>query len=358
MNKPVFREFWEGLTQPSRTATTITWSISAFAFSAIIAVGTYFTDLYPYFASDAKDTYVELSGQVLNLDDRRTSSPSVAIIGASALRQGLVTDAQLSDLLSAEARQPVQAMGFFGSALSSWEILAVLERVAPKLTGLVVIEVNPLRIAQAGSVLADLTGSPRLGFTTTFIDKAMREFGQAPPLRTGWHGWDNIGFILARAPYLLKNIWRGPVVFERYRCLGRGPTSPKRLDQQARIMRKQLADYDRGLEMLLPVLKKELDRHARPGQLQLALLESPVNPRFIDEVAGKELYDRHWQRLQAFADREGIPYIRLASNDRIPLEQFRDWFHICDPSAVGLSRELASKAVQLLPAPPEGDEMK
>lgn len=358
MNKAIFQEFWEGLTQPSPTATAITWSISAFAFSAVIVAGTLFADLYPYFASDSNDSYAELSGQVLDLNDRRNSSPSVAIIGASALRQGLVTDAQITDLLSAEANQPLQAFGFFGNALSPWESLAVLERVAGKLSGLVIVEVNPLRIAQAESALADLAGSPRLGFTATFIDEAIGEIGQAPPLRTGLQGWDNIGFVLARAPYLLKNLWNGPIDFERYRCSVKGIASADQLAQQARVMGRQLANYDQGLELVLPALKKELDRHARPGELKIALLESPVNPRFIDEVAGPELYRRHWQRMQTFADAEGIPYIRLASNDRIPLEQFRDWFHICDPGTAGLSRELASKAVQLLAAAPEGGNVE
>ncbi len=330
---PRWLAFWSGLTVPSLPGLLLTLAIAGGSWVALVFGLTHerMSAWSRYFAASRRDTCAFVTGRVQEVRaDAALGRPLVVVIGASGTRDAISGADEVRKRLS--ERLPVEPVvhGLITDGQNLLETAALLEQLPERFDGLIVVDVNPYRLA-AGIAGRQPDGSLeyRLGFRNRvfeeFIDQVGIENGE--PIS---YFWDNREFFLPRMRNVYRNLRRG------------APTEIPRPPQREGGRFVNEATW-RGFTSVAVGLVESWTRRAGPGlellaeqcrvvrargDVAIALLEGPIAPRARDTVWGVEFLAEYRANMVRFAQENGLLYWDVAAEAELGRADFYDWGHL------------------------------
>ena len=172
---------------------------------------------------------------------------------------------------------------------------------------------------------------PRLGFTSEVIDAEARRRDVAVPRRTGIYLWDNMYFIQARLPDLGATFLRGAVMRSVDRDGVREPVDEARWEHI--LSRRSFRQRPRLWRDSRRLIQKVASRIESGNPIHLVLLETPQNPRFLEEAAGGGIYQRYTEKMESLAASVGATYLNVNDAAGLTAADYVDWIHLRHPPA-------------------------
>lgn len=340
----ILRSFVSGLVRPSGTAV-----FSALAFVVLVgltAIAVVDESLvrvpnrarYLFTSSIDGDMYV--TSQTMRLGSMDPSKPILVVIGASAGRESI--DPFLLDL---DFGTDEQVFSLCQGRQSFWEAEAILDKVPDGIAGVVLFSIGPSRFTNGDERVDSLATSPRLGLRTDKMDEAIRDGGGEPPLRCGLYLIDNIRFYTRRLSVLPLNVLRGPPRYKLHRYFGRPQIGEADWAAMAGMIEERLTSFDSQFDQNFDKLVNCVRRLEARTDLHIILVEHPINPRFIRDELGVELYAAMRERLVRRVHEESLRMINL--NDAgFEEDEFYDWCHLRSEDAIARSAAFISDQVR------------
>ncbi len=336
MLKRLCCEFGHGASSPSLISVVTALLVAAVLFVScflFITPELMASGAQRYLAGGKYDHYNFTTAEVLKLSRCELSGPAVFILGTSSDQEAVVNCAALAEIISSKVNIAPAVHILTTPGQSHWEMAAVAEMLPRRFDGVVLLGlgVTPPRFLLPREELARLVKAPRLGFVSECFDKEARLEELDPPRRTGNYFWDNRRFFCMRIPKLLRNLITGPVASERHAPLYK----VWYYDGDAEIAqtKERLKVYDQESANGLAVLSRIAERMTRRGHVSVVIVQSPANPEFIARAWGKDLYEKHHQRMREYAEEHGMLYWDLAEAAGLKTEDFYDWTHIRESQA-------------------------
>jgi len=324
-------QFLSGLVEPSGSSLLITLA----AASAILIV--FFTLLVPsmvrnldpgYWAANVKDHDVFTTAKLLNLSDSEEPGLLIAIIGASVTRSSFGTEEQIETAFTDRYGIDVDVENLSTSRQSLWEHLAILRMIAGRRPTIAIVGIGPIRFTADEARMREILETPRVGIRLPGLEEQAKTMGVDPPRRTGLYAADNWRFVIARLDALAVNLRRGPLRQNEQPYLGREKRDWDAFAEHSRLVAARLKRFDANFNNNLAVLDTMQQQFGNRDDLQLAFIEHPMNPVFVDQFMGRGDYEKYLQRMQRWSSANSANYWRLALDLEIEEEHFYDWAHI------------------------------
>ena len=326
--KPFLREYWAGATQPSLAA-LLTCLL-------VILLGTTGLNLFipklmasekhRYFAKNGNDVDVFTTGNALALANRSVNSPAVVILGASAIRNAIMTE-KIEELLERDTGARINVFDLTTSRQTFWDAAALADMIPKSSKGIAVIGVGANRLTFDPSYLAELVREPRLACCSVMFDQEARLAGIPPRSLTGVYLWDNRKFFLARSNYTIKNLITGPPNrFHRY--LGKKPKAQREWQDHNQRVMDRFKHYAQQAEENLAVISRIVERLRTKTSMSVVLLEPPMNQKFVREYMGEDRQNRYQTRIRRFAQEHDLLYWDLNDKAKLTESDYYDWCHL------------------------------
>ncbi len=322
-----------GMTAPSVLAASVALATIALLFAAYCLIfGAWFvaSPLSRYLMTDDLDTYTNVTHKVLSR--QAEPGPNVVVLGTSVTVRCVASEQALSDRLAAETGQQLRTDDLASDAQTSWEMLALVDRLPPKQGGVLVIGLSP-GLLEFGTgegrwkSVQGLIDAPKLGFTSPAMDAAVREAGLKVPHRWGIHAVDNAEFFLSRRKDIVKNLLRGgktygePLNAYWYKNVNR----PEFWKTEIAELPANAALYTQNAPTNFAVLEKVVARARESGASGVVVLESPLNPGWFAVPEAREFVSRYRGDLAAFAGRVSATLVRATDEAGLNPPDFVDY---------------------------------
>jgi hypothetical protein len=328
------RAFFSGATTPSGGGI-----FGALAVTALLCSACLFT-LTPRFLAGygngriltgPTDTYAFLTSQVQQLHSNPPDAPTVLIIGASAIREGIFDEQSLAGLVKERTRTDVRIRILTADGLTTWEIAAALDLVSGGSLVAVVLEVSPQRFGRPIGELMKVVRNPRLAFDSETFAEELRLAGIAPQFSFGNYFLDHYRFFLAR-PQAIRNLFSPPVPSERHLTDQAVPLTESQWQDAINRFTRWQETYEANHERNVAVFRRMIQLlHAR-SSVPVALLEVPRNPRvdpiiFASPQAAAQ-YQGYRRDVEYLARDFSAPWWDLREEAQLRPEHFRDVVHM------------------------------
>jgi hypothetical protein len=323
-------DFLAGLLRPSPLAAGVAVALTLLAMLA--AVGTITADALARasrtrLAIHSEDYDAVATSSVLAFARAPRPSSVLVVLGGSTTRASL-----LEEDLRRVVEQSVGAgvvLKLCTSRQSLWDSIILAEQLPPGLSGYAVVGVGPSLFSMGDDTLTALGEQPRLGVRSESFDRARAARGGRVGPRTGIYAIDNAPFLLARRAALVKTVvGRAPTPYvdsvyqaESSVVGARGwKTRAERVAERYPLVERNWAANAALLERLIDTLER--------AGLNVVLVETPVNPRFVEERDGDGIGVMHIGRMRRLADRRRLPYVVLNEAAALDESDFFDWAHL------------------------------
>lgn len=335
-SRSAWSAFMEGLTRPSLPAACLTIVLaSAMLWSATwIVTPTFFADHAGYFAPRPQENYTFTTAKAILAGRAPRDQLAVTIMGASAHREGISSDAKMTQLLHQGSGLPIRFNNLTASALSQHEIVALCDQLGEGYQGVVVIGCSIFRMARDPDERVEWILRPRVGVTSAWLDDEASRMNVERPAPTGWYFIDQAGFLGVRLPYLFRNLVRGPIKPRTHSYIDMDAIDEQQWDERVEAVRALFRSPDRpdpgDIEAMWLRLR---DRLRSRGPVEIVLLDAPTNPRFIEQAVGTDVFAAYQSRMASFADEHGLHYWNLNEESRLEPGDFFDWVHLSSTDA-------------------------
>ena len=335
-----WRSFIDGLLRPSMTAVCI-----ALALAGLIVAGALFAltpqRLVPIIRwhqqydfnriNDAQ--FITANG--IEFHDSGGAGPGIVLLGGSTMRESVDVPYLRSRLEGGGHQLQIEDLTF--SAQRVIDTIALIDFIPEGFRGIVVVGVNPVRIGGKTDV-KELIHSRRIGILGPTLIEEAGHWPVEQPATTGFYAWDNRRFLLALwkdIVGILPGLATGNakrVQTTRHFYLDMPPPEEKWLLRHFEYVSNSLSNYDTVAPLNLAALAR-MQAYLRERGMRMVLVETPVNPRFLQDKLGKTFYTRHIEGMERFAKEQGIPYLQPGARLDVPIEHYHDWAHFRTASA-------------------------
>jgi hypothetical protein len=325
-----WREFWNGLIQPSAGAIVLAFALNIALFVGLtiwVDASFFKTDFAWYLATRDLDLDVYTTVDAMRMSQRQSDDPLVVVLGASATIDsvdGELLERSLHEIT--QRNQTVYKLTTGGQDL--WDSMMLAGAIPKGSRGIVAIATPPGRFVDGRKTLESLAISPRIGVPSPWLDEELGHYGIETPYRTGIYLIDQDKFLCARVPFLLRNLVTGPIPRSEMPTIGKEPMSDEKWEERTPPLVKGLNLWPTNVEDNLQVLARLIAHLRETTEVNVLLIEPPVNPRLLREPGMDELFHRHRQRLQAFSASHDLPYVDISEEIGVIEDDFRDWFHL------------------------------
>ncbi len=304
--------------------------VGGFCLAALLFLGTAdrLIAVHPYLAQDGMDDRPFVTMAVLKASLAATDAPKVIFLGASSMREAIarpVADTALAGIYGSGTRPEVIHLTAGGQTL--WEMLAIIDALEPALHGSVVIGVNPTLFSYDPASLAESITTARMGFASPALDAEARAGGIEVPRRTGLYLWDQRSYFLSRMLIARFRIFEGPASAQAHRFDGREPVADSVFERAERIFTKYVGLYERNHDYHTELLGR-IVKHVQAKGVRVVLVETPVNPAWLERPIGKRWYQTHVTHMTKTAGQWAVPYIHLDDSAVLSKSDFYDITHI------------------------------
>jgi len=281
----------------------------------------------------------------------------VVFVTTSSGRHAITGEETLSEQLSALAGEPVRFHLIASGRQSVWQTVQILDQLPTDFRGVVLITVGPSRLGTGRDALAREVRWPRLGLDSGWLREEIELAGLAPTRNAGVYFLDQGRFFATRRRAFVRNALFGRPTYRIHRFNFPGRASEVRwqalLPEFDQRMDRALGEEG---ERDLAVLERTVTRLRERADVSVALVESTRHPRIIEMYGAR--YPHYRRRVQAAADRAGVPMWDLDREAGLVAADFFDWTHLGSrESRRRYQSVLAQRAAELLRSPgaaPEG----
>jgi len=320
-------EFREGATRSSLPALLIAFVVVLTWFSFAFMMVTpekYMNGGYRYFMAGGKDYYASVTAQAMKLSRAPQDNPSIVIIGASSIRAIISSEEDLSRWIAEQTgiRPDVHLLCVGG--LRPWEMAALAGQIGPNFDGIVLMDLGVNRLSRTRTDLSNLIEQPRLGFVSEVFDSEIELSEFQLPHRSGRFILDNANFFLARTAHLALNLIKGPVEYQPHRHQPGPPMDEARWRSGSQRIKKIQAEFDANVEQNLAVVTRIIER-LKAHDVTTVFLEAPMNPRFIREEIGEEVFLSRRQTIEQYISEQQVPFWNLVGPAELVTSDYRDW---------------------------------
>lgn len=324
------RAFIAGATEPSSAALAIAAVVMALVAAWSVQQAEGFVAHYPELLAAGKgDDFSFITSATMDIAATKRDERGVAVIGASCLRAG--TDEAMIEQRLRQINPAVRVHNLTTGGQSLWESMAIADYIVPGFAGAVVLDTNPLRFARADDFLLEILREPRLGFRSPLLDELAADANLPTTSPTGVYAWDGRDYLRLRLVNVFPRLLLGSAV-HRHDRLTKNLNQEQRERMAVRIT-SELENYDEGVEVLLAALSKLAMLLSRKNSTDIILVETPIDPHFVDNVIGRDFYDRHIERMRQFAQQHGIQFWELNRELALSERDFADWCHLNNTQA-------------------------
>ncbi|MCC2614877.1 hypothetical protein LJ739_01320 [Aestuariibacter halophilus] len=333
--------FKRGLTNPSGLALSVTLAIPLGLLLWVmlwVNEAWFASDNHRWFADSAFDDATFVSARALTLGYSDPNRDKVIIVGASATRV-----AMRPEMIRQRVGDSAEIYPMATGRQTFWESQHLLSRLPQGSQGIVFVGLGPSRLTQPLDSLQDILNSPRVAFRSETFDNTLLAHGFTPRQPHTNYALDNASFLLARVPALLRNLVMGPPTYSAGYL--DGPAAKKRAyDRIAKRVAARWDDYDANHRHNLDALSDLIAFIRARSDMQIVLLEHPMNPAFEQEYLPAALRQKHQQLLTDFAQEHQVQYWQPASTLDFSTDAFYDWAHLRDREA---ANQYTRKVMQL-----------
>jgi hypothetical protein len=341
------QQFYQGMVSHSKTSI---WSAILFLFIAsAVALTTVdedfvYSDFHRYLASHAIDERLFVTERAYALFSSGNEHPKFVVLGGSA---SLV--ASSTPVINASLENyGYEHYNLAWSRQSLLESLYLVSRLPEHSKGVILVGVGPSRVAIDRNALKNRITRHGGGLTSAPFDEAMRKHDFQPADKTGFFLIDNRKFLLARYRAVLKNLVFGAPQRAVHAYFGATLQGNEAFDKIATRVDNRIAKgYQDSVDLNLELLGDIIALARSNTEMEVVLVEHPINPRFVSEYLGTEFYVAHKQRVSDFAAEHGVDYVDIAA-EHLQEELYFDWTHLAfaaaaDDYTTALLKELSTR---------------
>lgn len=299
-----------------------------------------------YLLKDPRDDFAFISWRAFQIVEAGPQPAAVALLGASSMLHGITSDTDVADVVRERTGKRVPVYDLTAGGLSPWEAASLMDRIGEDFHGVIVIGIGAELLATPPSELDGLRQHPRLAFGTSAFDAELRHAGFEPGKRTGNYFIDNSQFFTARIGTVGRLV-TGPIEHSRHTDWRKSLDAKSWRFQIDRVSAWIRDGYPAYARANLDVIGR-LIAHARArGDVRVALLVTPINPRALSEF-DPGVDQRFMADARAFAAATGVELWRLDDEAALREDEFDDWCHLGDNDGrARYTRALANRIAAL-----------
>ncbi len=286
-----------------------------------------------FFMRNPSDESAIVTQKALNLRNEPSPPLSVIFIGASTLREGLVSEEYISHWLTSQFQTKIIVSKITAPGMRPWEIAGLIDCIPQNYKGIVVIsislEYNPNELKNKKGL------TTRFGIPSHSFDAELRKVGVDPPYRTGIYFIDYFDYLATHSRSFIKSLVFGPVVPLSYLKDGKTITKKrvKLYHKRARRKARNYLAYGRKNFASLSRIFKQLKRDG----LYLVYLHPTRNLDLLDQanqsVFKENVVEKIDKDLEKFTNKRGVEYWNFNIKGLFKHQDFSDSCHLSNQSA-------------------------
>jgi hypothetical protein len=299
-----------------------------------------------YLLEDARDDFAFISWRAFQIVEAGPQPAAVALLGASSMLHGITSDADVARVIAQRTDRRMPVYDLTAGGLSPWEAAALMDRIGADFNGVIVLGIGAELLATPPSELEGLRRHPRLAFRTSAFDEELKIAGMEPLPATGNYFIDNSQFFTARIGAIGRLV-TGPIRHSRHTDWRKSLDARTWRFQVDRVSQWIRDGYPAHAQANLEVLGRLMARARARGNVRVALLVTPINPRALAEF-DPGVDARFMADARAFAAATGAELWRLDDEAALREEEFDDWCHLGNNDGrVRYTRALAHRIASL-----------
>ena len=308
--------FISGLTQPSRTALLVIFTVNVFAFCGLclfITPDLVAGPVHRYLMENPQDSFVPVTAKAFQA--QRLKSPKIVILGDSVTVRCISSEQRLADMISGQLGSAAPAVyNMSADGQVSLEMAALAELLPEEFSGVVVLGIGaPFLSNEMGKLAKDILEVPKIGFSAEVVDNVAKTFGVPVPYRTGNYFVDNWRFFLSRFRFAIRNwVISGPQPYgDAFDVSWMNEGKEDLSDQESRDYYVSEVGRLYGPNRIdnLEVVGKTVEKLKKRGKVSFILLQPPINPFWYSDPWGKEFFEGYTNDLRQFATRYGMSFL-------------------------------------------------
>ncbi len=283
------------------------------------------------------DDYTELSFEAMRAKQAGPQPFAVAVVGDSAIRSAMPDTSAIQGRLAQELGRDVPVHYLAAKGMNLIEYAGVMDYIGQGFNGVVVIQMSLYHIAQTPKELAILLEIPRMAIDTPVYDQELARVAGSAPWRSGVYLLDHWRFYAYRLnEHALWNVLFGPTPLP----LASKPMTTEQWQTADRNVLAYLKEYPTQRDRNLAILGRLIDRLRAQGRVEIAIVETPMNPRWHKQINSElaQGYQEYWEN---WIQEQGLHHWDLNREGAFATEDFHDYVHFC-------SREAGQRYTDLL----------
>ena len=302
-------------------------------------------DLDPrYFMTVHLDDYTEVSFAAMRIRKAGPQPFAVVIFGDSSIRSTALDPRKVEQELSRALGRDVPVHYLAAKGMNLIETAGVMDYIGKDFNGLIIMQMSLYYLAQTPQKLAEVAYLPRLAIHSQVYDQELAAVTGRQPTRTGVYLFDHWKYYAYRLnEHALANVLLGPTPLP----LGRNPMTQDQWRTADRNVRSYLAQYPSQRNANTAIVDRMIDRLHRNGQVEVAIVETPTNPRWHRLIDPKLATDHklYWVR---WTQEQNIHYWDLNTEAKFTPKDFHDYVHLSSDPARQRFTELLTKRIVAL----------
>ena len=294
------------------------------------------------FATNRYDSDAFVTSELERLKDIPTEKPLLAISGASVTYSSFGTEEEIARDYKARFGTDVDVALLSSGRMPLTSSIMILDHLPKNRPVIAVLGVGPSRFTMPSEEVTEPFTTTRFGTSSPAELELRKELGVPAQRETGFLVVDHGGFYIVRLWAFFRNVLRlaitgHGVIRDDERYIGLTASDRfKELRANAVVERFDHSDKARVLNEGL--LEKAISLAKSRPNMQLYIVEHPINPSFVSEYLGEDRYARHLARMKALTARNDVPYWTIGKDLDLGESNFYDWAHISSEEAQGKLR--------------------
>jgi hypothetical protein len=278
-----------------------------------------------YLVADRRDDFAFISWRAFRTMEESSQATGVVLLGASSMLHGITSDADVAREIQEQTGRSTPVHDFTAGGLSLWEMASLMDLVGQRFDGVIVLGISAEQLSTPTAEIRSIKQHPKLAFRTPVFDEEVRLAGYAPERRTGNYFIDNSQFFTARIGSI-RYLITGPVDYLRHTDWRNADqaTWQFQIDRVSSWIREGYPAYGRAN---FEVIARLIARARQHGDVRIALLVTPINPRAVAEL-DPGANARFLADARAFAASNGVEIWELDGEAALRSQEFEDWTHL------------------------------
>lgn len=269
----------------------------------------------------------------------------IILLGASAMRECISRESELAAMIQQKTQRNLDLHLLSAGALSSVEIISLVDVVGDNFEGLIVVQIGPFHLSESKVTLGHLSEQRRLLFSTDIYNKELELIGLNPPARYSNYFFENWRFYAARLNAdLVVRVINGPLKYVRHNYLDKPPTSKPKISDIMVVLsdEKHLDQYIRNRNEVKARFMRMLQRLPRDKRVDLVIIESPQHPDLKEKLLPPEVAKEHYDFMYKWGQEQHVHYLDISKKVNLQSNEFADYVHLRDEAAQKRYTEILS----------------